>query len=263
MFKKRFEHLRANRRAISTLAIILIVIVVVASVVAGVVLLWWFGFWGQVVGSGNLATEDKDFTDFTIVDVGSGFEVEITQSSSYSISITADDNVIDNIETSKTGDTLTIHLKWGFIVRSTTLRAEIRMPDLYELKFSGGTHGTVEGFTSTHEFAVDLSGGSRLSGNFTTSGDAQFALSGGSHLTGLDGAANKLLISASGGSDLELSDFPVHDTTVNLSGGSSATINLDGRLDGDLSGGSHLKYVGNPTAVTTNTSGGSTIEKIG
>jgi len=253
------KQLKANKHAISNLAIILIVIVVVASVVAGIVLLWWFGFRGQVVGSGNLATEDKGFTDFTIVDVGSGFEVEITQSSSYSISITADDNVIDNIETSKTGDTLTIHLKWGFIVQSTTLRAKITMPDLHQLKFSGGTHGTVEGFTSSHEFAVDLSGGSRLSGDFTTSDDARFTLSGGSRLTGLDGAANNLLMTASGASNLELSDFPVHDTTVNLSGASSATINLDGRLEGDLSGASHLKYVGNPTTVTTNTSGGSTV----
>ena len=241
-FKKPFGHLRANRLATSNLSIILIVIIVVASVVAGVIL-WQFGFMGQVVGSGNLATEDKDFTDFMIVDVANGFEVEITQSSSYSISITADDNIIDNIETSTTGDTLTIHLNLGVIVQSGTLRAKITMPDLYELKLSGGTHCTAKGFTSSHDFVLDLSGGS--------------------HIDELEGAANDLTISGSDGSHLDLSDFPVHDTTVNLSGGSHATINLDGRLDGNVSGGSHLKYIGTPTEVTTNTSGGSIIEKIG
>jgi len=256
------KQLKANTHAISTLGIALIIIIVVGSAVAVVVAAVLLGFWkpfGQIVGSGTFDTEKKDFTDFTIVEVGWGFEVEINQSDSYSINITADDNMFDYIEVSQTGDTLTIGLKWSYSYQDVTLRAEITVPDLYELKFSGGTHGTVEGFTSSHEFVLELSGGSHLSGDFTTSGDAQFALSGGSHLTGLDGAANDLTISGSGGSHLDLSDFAAHDATVNLSGGSHATVNLDGRLDGDLSGGSHLEYVGNPTTVDVNTSGDSTV----
>ncbi|UCE16155.1 MAG: DUF2807 domain-containing protein [Candidatus Bathyarchaeota archaeon] len=257
---------RKKRDAISKLAIILIVTAVVVVVVGAVLAVTLLGFWqpfGQIVGSENLVVEEKDFSDFTIVEVGSGFEVEITQSSSYSINITADDNVLDYIEVSKSGNTLTIRLKWGYSYQSVTLRAEVTIPELYELQFSGGTHGTVEGFISSHEFVLGLSGGSHLSGNFTTSGDAQFLLSGGSHLTGLDGTANDLNISASGGSGLVLSDFPVHDATINLSGGSSATINLDGRLDADLSGGSSLGYIGNPTMGDIDTSGSSTIEKTG
>jgi len=235
------KQLKANTNAISTLVIALIIIIVVGSVVAIMVAVVLFGVWkplGQVVGSGTLDTEQKGFTDFTIVDVGWGFEVEISQSDSYSISITADDNMFDYIEVSQTGDTLSIGLKWGYSYQDVTLRAEITLPDLYELEFSGGTQGNVKGFTSSHDFVLSLSGGSTIS---------------------LEGAANDLTISGSGGSQLYLSDFLVHDVTVNLSGGSQATVNLDGRLDGDLSGGSHLKYVGNPTTVDVNTSGGSTV----
>jgi hypothetical protein len=94
-----------------------------------------------------------------------------------------------------------------------------------------------------------------------TSGDAQFALSGGSHLRDLDGAANDLRISASSGSHLDLAEFLVHDASVNLSGGSHATINLDGRLDADLSGGSHLFYIGDPTMGDIDTSGGAIISR--
>jgi len=108
---------------------------------------------------------------------------------------------------------------------------------------------------------AELSGGSSLSGDFTTSGDTQFTLSGGSHLIKLEGAANDLRVSASSGSSLGLSEFHVHDASVNLSGGSQATINLDGRLDADLSGGSHLLYIGDPTMGDIDTSGGSTISR--
>jgi hypothetical protein len=249
----------------SPLAIVLIVLLVAVVVVAAVLSAAFFlGAWhplGQVVGSENLVTQEKFFSDFSVVDVGSGFEVEITQSSSYSVKITADDNVLDHIEVFKTSDTLTIRLKRGYNYQSVTLRGKITMPELYELELSGGTHSTVEGFSSSHEFIAELSGGSFLSGDFTTSGDAQFTLSGGSHLSELDGAVSDLRISASSGSHLDLSDFPVHDASVNLNGGSHATINLDGKLDADLSGGSHLFYVGNPTMGDINTSGGSTVSE--
>lgn len=262
MFKKRFKDYGANKRAISRLTIILIVVIVLASVltiIGGAILL---GFWkplGDVIGSGTLASEIKDFTDFTIVEAGWGFEVEISQSDSYSINITADDNMFSYIDVSQTGDSLIIGLKWGYSYQNVRLKAEIKMPNLSELRFSGGTSGSIEEFTSTHEFIVDLSGGSRLSGDFTTSGDAKFTISGGSRLLGLAGVANNLTVNASGGSVLELSDFSVHDASVNLSGGSRATINLDGGLEGDLSGGSSLKYLGNPTRVDVSTSGGSTV----
>ena len=258
------KKLKANTHAISTLAIALIIIIVVGSVVTVVIATVLLGFWkpfGQVVGSGTFDTEKKDFTDFTIVEGGWGFEVEISQSDSYSINIIADDNMLDYVEVSGSGNKLTIGLKWGYGYQDVNLRAEITTPDLYELQLSGGTHGTIEGFSTSHEFVLELSGGSSLIGNFTTSGDAQFTLSGGSRLIELDGAADNLRISASGGSQLELSDFPVHDAGVNLSGGSRATINVDGRLDADLSGGSHVLYVGDPTMGDINTSGGSTVSK--
>lgn len=232
------------------------------AVVAAVLLGFWHPF-GHIVGSGNLVTQEYDFSNFTIVNVGSGFEVEITQSDSYSIDITADDNMFDYIEVFKTGETLTIRLKWGYSYESTKARdrpTNIAIPALYELEFSGGTHGAVEGFTSSHEFAFGLSGGSSLNGDFTTSEDAQVSLSGGSTID-LDGATSDLRISGSGGSLLRLSDFIVHDANVDLSGGSEATINLCGRLDADLSGGSDLFYIEDPTMGDINTSGGSTVGK--
>jgi len=258
---------REQRRPMSTLTIVLIILLVVVVVVAAVVAAVLLGFWrpfGHVVGSGNLVTQEFDLNDFTTVNVGSGFEVEITQSSSFSISITADDNMFDYIEVFKTSEKLTIRLKWGYSYESAKARdrpTKITMPELYELELSGGTHGTIQGFSSSHEFVLELSGGSSLIGDFTTSGDAQFTLSGGSHLIELEGAANDLHVSASSGSHLELSDFHVNDANVNLSGGSHATINLEGRLDADLSGGSHLEYIGNPTMGDIQTSGGSTVGK--
>jgi hypothetical protein len=264
MFNKKLKQLNSSKHAISTLVIALIIIIIVGSVAVVVVVAVLLGLWhpyGLIVGSGELVTEEKDFTDFTIVEVGWGFEVEISGSDSYSMNITADDNLLDYIEVSSLGNKLTIGLKWGYSYQNVNLRAKITMADLYELEFSGGTHGTIEGFSTSHEFILELSGGSSLIGDFMTSGDARFTLSGGSRLIELVGAANNVRISSSGGSQLELSNFPVHNASVNLNGGSLANINLDGRLDADLSGGSHILYVGDPIMGIINMSGGSTVSE--
>lgn len=257
------KQLKANTHAMSTLAIALIIIIILGSLVAIAVTAVLLGVWhpyGLIVGSGEIVTEERDFIEFTIVEVGWGFEVEINQSESYSISITADDNMLDHIEVSRSNNKLTIGLKWGYGYQNVTLRAKITMPELHELQLSGGTCGTIEGFSTTHEFVLELSGGSSLTGSFTTSGDAKFTLSGGSHLIKLDGGANNLRTSASGGSDLNLLDFSVHNATVSLSGGSQTNIKLDGRLDAELSGGSNIRYIGDPTMGTIETSGGSTVD---
>ena len=80
-------------------------------------------------------------------------------------------------------------------------------------------------------------------------------------MLGLVGEADDLAIDASSGSVLNLSNFAVRNVDVELSGGSTSTISLEGRLDADLSGGSKLQYIGDPTLGTIETTGGSEIKK--
>ena len=264
-----------RQRAISTP--LLVIVLGVILLVGGLAALYFTGYspFKRVI------TEKKDFRDFTTVKVGSAFRVEITQSSSYSISITADSNVIDDIEIFKTGDALTIRVKPSIVIQATTLRAEITMPDLHSLDLSGATDGVVEGFSSTHMLVIEISGASSLDlvdiltgaveaevsgasdieGALLVSGDAQFLVSGASSIK-LNGEANNLVVyECSGGSSMDLSNFPVNDASVDLSGASQGTVNLNGRLDADISGASHLQYIGEPTMGDINISGSSSISK--
>lgn len=63
---------------------------------------------GEVVGSGNLIINEESFSDFTLVDTGSGFRVKISKASWYSVLVTADDNVVEYIEVKKSRDALVI-----------------------------------------------------------------------------------------------------------------------------------------------------------
>jgi hypothetical protein len=235
------EPIRRKRRSMSPWAFIgiaVLAVVLVAALITFSLFLAGLVPFSRVVGSGNLRTQEETLSDFTIVDVGSGFKVNITQASSYSISITADDNLFDYIQVTKSGNTLTIRLQPVISYQTSTLKAEIAMPDLEELQFSGGVNGNATGFVLSHDFRAELSGGSSLR---------------------MDGEANNLVAECSGGSRLELSEFAVNNASIDFSGGSQGTINLVGKLDADLSGGSRLFYIGNPTLGDINTSGGSNI----
>ena len=254
-------------------------VLTLAAVILSVMLLLP-GCYGLITGSGNLDTREFDYSDFSRVEIGSAFEVEIVQSASFAVSITADDNIFEYIDISKSGNTLNIRLKSGYNFRSFTTEAVILMPDITHLQLSGATHGTVQDFGFSHDLAVnisgasslimtdiatgnidlEISGASRVSGNIAAGGDADFDISGASTV-GLSGSAEDLKAGVSGASHLELDDFPVSNADIELSGASNGTVNTNGTLDADLSGASKLYYIGEPTMGNIDTSGASSISK--
>ncbi|MFC2032451.1 head GIN domain-containing protein [Chloroflexota bacterium] len=201
----------------------------------------------RVLGSGNLINKTYEFSDFTGVKAGNGFQVELIQSDIFSIEITVDDNVMEHVEINKSGSSLTIRAKGNRSFRSVTLKAEVTMPDIRKLELSGGAHANFTGFSSSNDLSINISGGSHLNSLGTpgdiTVGDANFNLSGGSHVT-LSGSAASLDINGSGGSHFNLEDFSVSNASIKLSGGSHATVDVNGTLDADISGGSRVSYVG-------------------
>ena len=217
------------------------------------------GCGGYLTGSGNLKTEEYTFRDFTSVEIHSAFEFEITQSGSYGISITADDNVIEKVQVTKEGDTLKIGLKITPSLGPVTLKAAVTMPQLHGLAVSGASRGTVSDFSSTKNFDITMSGASKVTGDITA-GNADFELSGASTVQ-LEGSASDMVANVSGASHFNLGDFMVNNANVTFSGASTGTVNLNGQLDADLSGASKLSYIGEPTMGNINTSGAASLSK--
>lgn len=209
---------------------------------------------------GNLKTETLEFSDFSAIEAGSAFQVSITQSDTYSVKISAGENIYDRIQVTQDGQTLKIDVNPGVFFGTFDAKAEITMPNLNSLEISGASHGTVDGFNSSGQFVAKVSGASFLELTNFMVGDVDFELSGASHLTS-SGAGSNLTSVVTGGSNLDLTNFQVTNANVDLSGGSHATVKLNGRLDVQASGASSLDYFGEPTLGTINTSGASSINK--
>ena len=215
-----------------------------------------------VEGSGNVVSQEMPLTDFTSVEAANAFEVEITQSDTFSVTIRVDDNILDLVDVSKDGDTLKLRLERGVSLRrDVTLEADITMPELESLELSGASKASVSGFRSSGQLDIDLSGASSLDGNLEA-GETDIEASGASTVV-LEGSATELTIEGSGASSLDLADFTVDTAEVELSGASDATVRAQESIDPvDVSGASKLRYLGDPSLGDVTTSGASTVDKI-
>ncbi len=197
-------------------------------------------------GSGKEETRDMKMADFTAVEVGGPFHVDITQAKEFRVTVTADDNVMPYVKVTRKGSALEIGLDGkGLSIQNVTLKAAVTMPALEKVSAAGASHVSVRAFKSEKDCKVEASGASHLSGDLQARA-VDLDASGASHVS-LKGSAKRARLTASGASHLALLDFAVGEKAdVTLTGACHADIQVKGQLDYDVSGASHLKYLGEP-----------------
>jgi hypothetical protein len=235
------------------------------------------------VNPGPTINKSYDFTGFSKVEVSSAFEVEIVPSSTWSVSVTAQEKLFEHINVNKNGDTLEINLKWtvGNLLSNwgfKRAKASIALPELESLNLSGASRGSAKGFQSTRDKKIVVSGAStletdigaanmtlNLSGAGKISGTTRAAtftatIDGASRIN-LTGTANTLNLNISGASSADMGGLTAQNVDVNLSGASRATVAPVSRIKISVSGASSLTYTGNPTLDSVEVSGASSVHK--
>jgi hypothetical protein len=233
--------------------------------------------------NGPVTTRTYGFTDFTGIDIGHCFELVVTHSDNYTVSITGGENILDHTSIHLDGATLVFCMEgWTDVWFSSWFdspKVTITMPVLTKLHLSGASNGDVSGFHSSQDLGVEVSGASELNinatmGFFTADVSGASTLNGIIYATGsaieLSGASHSNLIgtggntrlSASGASSANMPGFTVNNAFIELSGASHARLEINGRLDVDLSGASSVEYSGSTILGEIDLSGASSITRV-
>ncbi len=230
------------------------------------------GCLGTVRGSGNIVTRGFDYSDFKRVEISHAFRAEITHGNSFSINITADDNLFEHVRIVETSDTLKIGMAPGYNYFPNALAVRVVMPKLSYISANGASFVEISGFESQSDFRAVALGASTIEIFGLSMGDVVFEVSTASQINGsisaidvdidafgasrinLSGAARNLQINGSGASNIDLGELEANNAVIGLSTASSAVVNLSGQLDAGLSGASDLKYLGNPSLGNINLS---------
>jgi hypothetical protein len=223
---------------------------------------------GYNISYDDFITREMDIKDFSNIEADCAIRIEAEQSDKYGVSIWASQSMQEN--------TLKLSLKSQNFNARPIVTVKILMLRINKLRLGGATAATLLGFRSQNGLDMNLSasstlkidasaktvnceisGASRLSGNVQAD-DADFVLSGASRLA-LNGSVGNFNLSAWGASKAEMGEFTMRDAAVCLKGASEATINVQGKLNIDLSSGSRLTYSGNPTINSISVAGASSL----
>lgn len=230
-----------------------------------------------------MSTKQFNVSGFNRIHVKFAMEIEILRADSFSVNVSGNETQVNNININQEGEKLTIsyniNLMSIFAAPFSRMHARITLPDLRELSISGSARGVVKGFNSPNEFALfvsgasrldfadmsvgdmkwDLSGASRIDGEIKAAGDIDVRISGASRID-LKGSGRDIIVDATGASHMDLDDFTVRNAKFRLSGASHCTINLNGKLDAILDGASRVEYGGQPSLGEVRVTGASTLK---
>ena len=191
-----------------------------------------------VQGSGTSKTETRNVSGFKKIDAGGAIHVNVSVQKDFSVMVEADDNLLANIKTEVSGDTLKIYSE-DRISPKTRVNIQISMPVIEGLDISGASSGNVAG-VNADSLELKASGASKIK---------------------IDGTAKELNADASGASTIDAENLRVEDADVEASGASKAIVTATNDLKVDASGASKISYVGEPKNIKQNSSGASSVTK--
>jgi hypothetical protein len=212
---------------------------------------------GAVAGSGRLTTRTIDLSGVTSVVAGANFVVHLRMGRPAQATITMDDNLVDRVAATGTGGHLRLGIKPGMSVRNAALSADVTVGQLDQLATAGASRVMLDPALTSPALQLNIAGASAITGPVMV-GRVQATVSGAGTLA-LSGTVAQLRFSAAGASQLPLADLTVRDLDATLSGASHATVTVTDTLAVEAAGASVLRYRGNPSVTSSQTSGMSSI----
>lgn len=195
---------------------------------------------GPVIGgSGKIVTEPRSVAGFSAVDLSGSGRLVIEKGNSESLSITADDNLMQYIESEVRGRTLTLREKDDVNVNpSRDIVFRLTVKGLDNIGISGSGSADAKGLQGD-KMTVGVSGSGEIS---------------------LEGAVNDLDVSISGSGQYRGRGMSSKRAHVDISGSGGALLAVSEKLNATVSGSGSIEYVGDPQ-VQQDVSGSGSIRK--
>lgn len=205
-------------------------------------------------GNGVVVEETRSVKEyFTMVSASEGLDVFVMQDKDFSISVEADENIIDFIGTDIKEGKLKIHTIEN--IGKATKKIHVSLPEVSSLKSSSGADLTVRNVIKSEKLELDASSGSNLQVELVASEVSADASSGAD--IKLSGKANMLYADASSGADIRAGSLEVQRCDADASSGADISVNVVESLVADASSGADISYTGQAVVKKNKSASGS------
>ncbi len=217
------------------------------SFVAFIVFSVTFSSCKKVVGTGPLVSEARTISDFSSISLAMDATVYITQDSFYSVEISAQSNVMDEILTYVSGSRLVIQHKNNVYIKSRPVTIHISMPDISGLNVSGSGAIRLQNLLHTADIDMNVSGSGDISMPVIEATSISSTISGSGKITVTSGKANTLNSKISGSGDVDLLNVQTNSVTTATTGSGTTKVYAVNNLFAKISGSGDVYYRGNPS----------------
>lgn len=187
-----------------------------------------------VIGSGNPKTEQRSVGSFTKVRVEEAIQATVLVGPDISVSVTTDDNVLANVNTTVTAGRLSVSMQ-GSVTPRVPVTVSITMPSVDDLSAGSAASVTATGVNSP---------------SLSASADSAATLIA-------RGNADLVDVSANSAGSVDLGSVPAQSANVRIGSAARATVNAQQSVTGSVDTGGVVRIEGNPPSVnvTTDTGG--------
>jgi hypothetical protein len=217
---------------------------------------WWNN---GVKGEGPSVEKTIQLDNFSGISLNINADVYLTQGSTQSVRIDAQQNIIDLIETDVNNKIWRIKTEENLRDYSS-IKIYITVPDMNSVKLSGSGDIYCESvFAGNDEVEVSISGSGDL--RFKTTARSVDASISGSGDIELEGSAQDLSISVSGSGGVDAKELRSSNCDIRISGSGDAKVHATETLNVSVSGSGDVYYKGTPQ-VKSRISGSGDLESM-
>jgi hypothetical protein len=210
----------------------------------------------KVIGEGPLVTQTRAVSNFTGISFETSGNAYITIGPAYKLDITAQQNILDVINTNVVNGVLHIDFKDNVRVRAhEDVTVNISLPAADYFRLSGSGNMDVSGGVAANNLKLTLSGSGNINVQSVVVADKIDAeVSGSGNINVGNGSAVNEDVDISGSGNIYLVGVTAQKTTTHISGSGDVKVVVSRSLDAHITGSGSVYYHGNPI-ISTHISG--------
>jgi hypothetical protein len=209
----------------------------------------------NITGNGNIVTDKRQLGNFTAISVGGGFNVEVKIGATQEVTVEADDNLIEYVETKVSNGKLLINMRQHSLTNAH-LHVYITASEINSINASAGADVDVKDqLKSAEEINLTASSGATINSSVDAPNVTAHTSSAG--IINVDGRTRNFNAESSSGASINATKLLSENTEAVTSSGASAHVYSSVQLNANASSGGSINYTGGGTTKINTSSGGS------
>lgn len=216
-------------------------------------------FQKNIKGNGDITTITRTASDYNKIGVGGNFNVTLVKGKEGKITIKADENLLEYIETEVEKGNLSIKVKKGYQIRPKK-QVEIIIPfeEIEAVSLAGSGAIFTSDIIKSNDLKLSLAG----SGNMdlkVSAKDLDTNIAGSGNII-LNGTSDEFECSIAGSGNLNGNKLKAKVANVKIAGSGNIKIDVQNEIHAKIVGSGNVIYTGNPKIVKSKSTGSGSIK---